>query len=309
MPRHASYGPFLDAQGRVIDQGLALRFPAPHSYTGEEVLELQAHGGAVVLQLLLARCLEAGATLGLRLAEPGEFTKRAFLGGKMDLVQAEAVAEVIRSRTDAAMRGARNQLDGYLSAHLRKVKEYLISVTGLIELELDFSEEDLEFVEKKGLKDKVSALISETEKLIASFSTGRKIFEGINVAIIGKPNVGKSSLLNLLLKEERAIVSHIPGTTRDVIREELVIDGICFRLFDTAGLRRSADVIEEEGVRRARMLIEEADIVLHITDASADEGGTLQELSLPKEKHTINVLNKADITPKEILDLENIKTT
>ena len=235
--------------------------------------------------------------LGARLAEPGEFTKRAFLNGKIDLAQAEAVADVINARTEASLRGARNQLDGILSKKVDELREGLLSISSLLELELDFAEEDLEFLSTAKVVEKVEKIIHEIDSLLRTYSFGRVIRDGVNVALVGKPNVGKSSLLNYILKESRAIVSETPGTTRDIIREEVSIDGVLFRLFDTAGIRITNDAIEMEGVERSRGVVKEADVVIFINDVldgySDELYNKLKELT--EEKRIISVMNKIDL--------------
>lgn len=290
------YGKIVSENEEVIDDVLVSKFIAPNSYTGENSVEISTHASSVVvkkiIELLIAR--------GFRVAEPGEFTKRAFLNGKMDLAQAEAVADIINSRTEASLRGARNQLDGILSQKVDELRSELISASSLIELELDFAEEDLEFVSKSEVKSKIELIIDEIDFLLETYSFGRIIRDGVNVALVGRPNVGKSSLLNYILKESRAIVSEIPGTTRDVIREEVSIDGILFRLFDTAGIRITEDVIEKEGVNRSRKAVKEADLVLLINDVLSEPSEELYNelINLNNESKIISVLNKIDLDYK-----------
>lgn len=274
-----------------IDDVLVTVFRKPNSYTGEDTIEISHHGNFLITRKIIQLLLDNG----VRLAEPGEFTKRAFLNGKLDLLQAEAVSEIIQSRSEIAVQSARKQLDGILSNKIREIKDYLVEVLGLIELELDFVEEDIEFIDKSTLIQKIRNIIELITKLLSTFQTGRMIYEGINVLIIGKPNVGKSSLLNRILNDERAIVSEIPGTTRDVIKEEIFIDGTLFRFFDTAGLRKSTDVIEEEGIKRAIQLVEKADIIIHLIDFdSLNEN--LNDFKIDaSNKHVIKALNKIDL--------------
>ncbi len=274
-----------------IDDVLVSVFRKPHSYTGEDSIEISHHGNFLITKKIIQLLLDNG----VRLAEPGEFTKRAFLNGKIDLLQAEAVAEIIQSRSDIAVQSARKQLDGILSDKIRDIKDYLVEVLGLLELELDFVEEDIEFVDKSLLIGKVNNIINLISKLLSTFQTGKLIYEGINVLIVGKPNVGKSSLLNRILNDERAIVSDIPGTTRDIIKEEIFIDGTLFRFFDTAGLRKSTDKIEEEGIKRAIKLVEKADIVIHLADFnSLDE--TLDDFNIDaSNKVIVKAINKIDL--------------
>lgn len=287
-----------------IDDVLVSVFRRPHSYTGEDTIEISHHGNFLITKKIIQLLLDND----VRLAEPGEFTKRAFLNGKIDLLQAEAVSEIIQSRSDIAVQSARKQLDGILSDKINEIKDYLVEVLGLLELELDFVEEDIEFVDKPLLISKVNNIINLISKLLSTFQTGKLIYEGINVLIVGKPNVGKSSLLNRILNDERAIVSDIPGTTRDIIKEEIFIDGTLFRFFDTAGLRKSTDKIEEEGIKRAIKLIEKADIIIHLIDLnSIDEN--LNDFNIDaSNKVVIKALNKIDLlteTEKERLQNRN----
>ena len=290
------YGKVVNEQKDFIDDVLLTIFKAPNSYTGEDVVEISCHGNPLIGQKIIDLLLKKD----VRIAEPGEFTKRAFLNNKIDLAQAEAVMEIISSRSDASLRGARNQLDGLLSANIAILRNSLLDTLSFLELELDFAEEDLEFVAKDELLEKINSIIKKIDELLDSYNFGRVIRDGVNVAIVGKPNVGKSSLLNYLLKESRAIVSHIPGTTRDVIREEMSIDGILFKLFDTAGIRLSEDSIEKEGVRRSNEAIINSDLVLFVNDV---EQGYSEELyhelrQLTKEDRIINVMNKIDLEIK-----------
>jgi len=278
-----------------IDDVLVFVFRQPNSYTGEDTIEISHHGNFLISKKIIQLLMEYGA----RLAEPGEFTKRAFLNGKIDLLQAEAVSEIIQSRSDVAVRSARKQLDGFLSNKINVIRDYLIEVSGLLELELDFVEEDVEFVDKETVVQKIELIIKQIDDLLKTFQTGKYVYEGINVLILGKPNVGKSSLLNRILNDDRAIVSDIPGTTRDIIKEEIFIYGTLFRFFDTAGLRKSTDIIEEEGIRRARMLFEKADIVVHLVEFdNIDEN--LNDFNLhASNKYIIKVVNKIDTLTNE----------
>lgn len=284
-----------------IDDVLISIFRKPHSYTGEDSIEISHHGNFLITRKIIQLLIEHG----VRLAEPGEFTKRAFLNGKLDLLQAEAVSEIIQSRSDIAVQSARKQLDGILSDKIKEIKNYLVEVIGLLELELDFVEEDIELVDKNTLIKKVQDIIQMISNLLSTFRTGRLIYEGINVLIIGKPNVGKSSLLNKILNDERAIVSEIPGTTRDIIKEEIFIDGTLFRFYDTAGLRKSTDIIEEEGIKRAIQLIEKADIIIHLVDyESINENLNDFDINI-SDKKIVKVLNKVDLIDDELKrDLE-----
>ncbi|MEJ5351591.1 MAG: tRNA uridine-5-carboxymethylaminomethyl(34) synthesis GTPase MnmE [Melioribacteraceae bacterium] len=293
-PTHTiHYGKIIDSNNEIIDDVLISVFRAPNSYTGEDSVEISTHGSQLIVEKIISLLVEQN----IRLAEPGEFTKRAFLNGKMDLAQAEAVADVINSRTEASLRGARNQLDGILSKKVDSLREKLINTSSLIELELDFAEEDIELLPVEQILKNINEIENEIDNLLSTFSFGRVIRDGVNVALVGKPNVGKSSLLNYLLKEARAIVSEIPGTTRDVIREELTIDGILFRLHDTAGIRMTEDAIEKEGVLRSRNVVKDADIVLFLNDVETGFDNELFEeiLSLNKEEKILKVVNKIDL--------------
>jgi len=291
------YGNIVNKNDEIIDDVLVSVFKNPNSYTGEDSIEISSHSSTIVVKNIIETLVEKN----VRLAEPGEFTKRAFLNGKMDLTQAEAVADIINSRTEASLRGARNQLDGILSKKIDLLRNELINSASLIELELDFAEEDLEFVSKDRLIIEINKIVYEIDSLLSTYSFGRVIRDGVNVAIVGKPNVGKSSLLNYILKESRAIVSEIPGTTRDVIREEVSIDGILFKLFDTAGIRVTKDSVEKEGVERSREAVKNSDIIILIDEFV---NGIPKELyneliELINEDRIITVLNKSDLA-KEI---------
>lgn len=286
------YGKIKDKSGSQIDDVLISVFRNPHSYTGEDVIEISTHGNSIITR----RILEALLNENVRLAEPGEFTRRAFLNNRIDLAQAEAVADIINSRSEVSLLGARNQLDGLLSQKVEELRTMLVNASSFVELELDFAEEDLEFINSNELRERINNILSEIDKLLATYSFGKVIKEGVNVALVGKPNVGKSSLLNYILKESRAIVSHIPGTTRDIIREDATIDGILFRLFDTAGLRASEDEIEKEGVVRSKEAVRNADLVLFMNDVeqgfSEDIFDELKKTT--QEERIICVLNKID---------------
>jgi tRNA modification GTPase len=289
--RLASYSYFLDSAGEAIDSGLAVFFPAPHSFTGEDVLELQAHGGIAVLQLLLRRCLELGA----RLARPGEFTERAFLNGKLDLAQAESVADLINAGSEAAARAASRSLRGEFSAHIQGIVAELISLRILIEAHLDFPEEDIEVAEAERVQGRVQALIVRLTALRKTAQSGKLLRDGVVAVLIGRPNVGKSSLLNRLAEEDVAIVTEIPGTTRDPIRSDIVIRGVPVHIIDTAGLRESQDRVEKLGIERTWKAVEEADVVLIVQEArqSFEEESVLPRI--PSTKRSIRVLNKIDL--------------
>ena len=264
----AHFGYVIDPSGKMLDEVVAVVFRGPHSYTAEDVVELSCHGGVWITRTILDSVIANGA----RLAEAGEFTKRAFLNGRIDLSQAEAVADLIRARTDLAHRSSLHQLEGRLSERINGVRNELIELCGLLELELDFVEEEIEFTDKPRLARKVSSVIVELDGLISSYTFGKVCREGVKVVLSGKPNVGKSSLLNALLNENRAIVTEIPGTTRDVIEEGLNIDGVLFRVVDTAGLRETVDIIELEGVRRSENQILSCEILVLVFDASQPVG-------------------------------------
>jgi tRNA modification GTPase len=267
VPRVATLLPFLGADGGVIDQGLALYFQSPHSYTGEDVLELQAHGGPVLLQMLLARCLQAGAALGLRLAEPGEFTQRAYLNGKLDLAQAEAVADLIDASTEAAARSAGRSLSGVFSQRVQGLRERIVRLRTLVEATLDFPEEDIDFLQQAGARAQLLDIASALEALLDGAQQGALLREGIRVVLAGQPNVGKSSLLNAMAGAELAIVTPIPGTTRDRVSQTIQIEGVPLHVIDTAGLRsQTDDAVERIGIERSWESIAEADCVLFLHD-------------------------------------------
>lgn len=310
QPRQAHYLPFPDAAGRPIDQGLALFFPAPHSYTGEDVLELQAHGGPVVLQLLLARCLEAAQGLlpRLRLAEPGEFTERAFLNDKIDLAQAEAIADLIDASTAAAARSASRSLSGDFSREISTLRDALIHLRMLVEATLDFPEEEIDFLQQADAWGQLQRLQAQLDVVLARTQQGALLREGIKVVIAGQPNAGKSSLLNALAGAELAIVTPIAGTTRDKVQETIQINGVPLHVIDTAGLRESDDAVERIGIERAWEEISRADAVLFLHDltrqdaedyrsADAEIAQTLAQ-KLPASVPVLHVWNKADAMPR-----------
>ncbi|MCW5255755.1 tRNA uridine-5-carboxymethylaminomethyl(34) synthesis GTPase MnmE [Verminephrobacter aporrectodeae subsp. tuberculatae] len=313
-PREASYLPFRDARGQAIDQGLALYFPGPHSYTGEDVLELQAHGGPVVLQLLLARCLEAGASVdpatgraclpGLRVAQPGEFTERAFLNDKIDLAQAEAIADLIDASTEAAARSASRSLSGAFSAEIHSLRDALIHLRTLVEATLDFPEEEIDFLRQADARGQLSTLQRTLDCVMQRARQGALLREGIRVVIAGQPNAGKSSLLNALAGAELAIVTPVAGTTRDKVEQTIQIEGVPLHVIDTAGLRSSADAVERMGIARAWDEIAAADAVLFLHDLSragaaqymADDAAIEHALAqkLSPAVAVIDVWNKTD---------------
>ncbi|HYE40399.1 MAG TPA: tRNA uridine-5-carboxymethylaminomethyl(34) synthesis GTPase MnmE [Ramlibacter sp.] len=299
-PREATYLAFRAADGSAIDQGLAIHFPAPHSYTGEDVLELQAHGGPVVLQLLLARCLEAGAAMALRVAEPGEFTQRAFLNGKLDLAQAEAIADLIDASTEAAARSATRSLAGEFSREIHALKDSLVHLRMLVEATLDFPEEEIDFLQKADAHGQLQRLQAGLARVMQRAHQGALLREGIHVVIAGQPNAGKSSLLNALAGAELAIVTPIAGTTRDVVRQTIQIEGVPLHVVDTAGLREGADTVERIGIERAWGQIAKADAVVFLHDltrAHEEEyraGDAAIAARLPSDVPVIDVWNKLD---------------
>jgi tRNA modification GTPase len=293
-PRHATLARFLDGQGEAIDSGLALFFPAPHSYTGEHVLELHGHGGPQVLEALVARALELGA----RRARPGEFTQRAFLNDKLDLAQAEAVADLIDAGSREAARAAMRSLRGEFSAMVRGLTEAVIELRTYVEAAIDFPEEEIDFLDDAALTSRFAALREHFAAVLSSARVGRQLHEGLTVVIAGRPNAGKSSLLNRLAGYDAAIVTEIAGTTRDVLRERIAIDGLPLHVLDTAGLREGGDRIEAEGMRRAAAEMARAERVLFVIDAAADPQGAAYEEArarLPPEVPVTLIFNKCDI--------------
>ncbi len=282
------------ADGRVIDQGLVVYFPAPHSYTGEDVIELQGHGGPVVLNLLLQRCLQLGA----RLAEPGEFTKRAFLNDKLDLAQAESVADLIDAATTQAARCAVRSLQGDFSREIASMVEALTDLRMWVEATLDFPEEDVELLDRGNVRARVETIREQLAQIITVSQQGRLLREGIHVVLTGHPNVGKSSLLNALAGTERAIVTEIPGTTRDAIRETINLEGVPLHVIDTAGLREPRDPVEKIGIARTWEALRSADLVLWVSDVTRPEtcmADPEQASRLPSGIPQVHVLNKIDI--------------
>ncbi|MFW5454993.1 tRNA uridine-5-carboxymethylaminomethyl(34) synthesis GTPase MnmE [Thioalkalivibrio sulfidiphilus] len=293
-PRRATYAPFLGEQGETLDDGIALFFPGPRSYTGEDTLELQGHGGPVVLDLLLSRCL----SLGCRAARPGEFTERAFLNGRLDLAQAEAVADLIEAGSAQAARSARRALEGALSHEVNALLDALTGLRVSVEAALDFPDEDVDILREAQVQARLADLSGRIDRLIRGAAQGALLREGLRLVIAGRPNAGKSSLLNRLVRREAAIVTHIPGTTRDVLRETVSLDGLPLHLVDTAGLRESDDPVEQEGIRRAWAEIEAADAVLLVVDDALGEGEEEAAIRarLPGHLPVICVHNKIDLT-------------
>lgn len=298
-PRHAAYLDFKQANGDLIDRGIAIFYPNPHSYTGEDVLELQAHGGTALMQILLARCI----SLGARQAEPGEFTRRAYLNDKMDLAQAEAVADVINSATQEAAQSAVRSLSGEFSLHINTLLSKLIDLRMYVEACLDFPEEEIDFITQGRVAEKLLAIINELQAVFAKAKQGSLLREGINVVLVGQPNVGKSSLMNQLAGEEVAIVTSIAGTTRDTIKNAIQINGVPLHIIDTAGLRETDDEVEKFGIARTWATLETAHIALLLVDAT--HGITETEKSilerLPQKTRKIWVHNKIDMTKEPAL--------
>jgi tRNA modification GTPase len=309
QPRVAHYGPILDADGQALDQGLALHFPAPNSYTGEDVLELQAHGGPVVLQLILARCLEAGRGIGLRLANPGEFTARAFFNDKLDLAQAEAVADLIDASTEAAARSAGRSLAGAFSKEIDALGARIVHLRMLVEATLDFPEEEIDFLERAGARQQLADIRAQLDAVMLRARQGALLREGLRVVLAGAPNVGKSSLLNALAGAELAIVTPIAGTTRDRITETIQIHGVPVHVIDTAGLRDASDEVEKLGIARSWQAIADADAVLFLHDlsraddpqAQADDAAIAEDLAKAHAAAPLHVYNKRDLAPAHAL--------
>jgi len=297
IPRRATRAEFRNADGGIIDQGLVLYFPAPHSYTGEDVIELQGHGGPVVMQLVLQRCLELGA----RVADPGEFTKRAYLNDKLDLAQAESVADLINASTAEAARCAMRSLQGDFSHRIDAMVKALIELRTLVEAALDFPEEDVEFLEHAHARARLESVREQLSQVVAAARQGSLLREGIHVVLAGQPNVGKSSLLNRLAASERAIVTAIPGTTRDTIRETIAIHGVPLHVIDTAGLRDPRDEVEKIGISKTWEAISHADVVVWVSDISRPDTRAA-DLSLaarlPAGVPQLPAINKIDLIEK-----------
>lgn len=304
-PRHAAYLDFKEEDGSLIDRGIAIYYAAPNSYTGENVLELQAHGGTALMQILLARCL----ALGARQAEPGEFTRRAYLNDKLDLAQAEAVVDVINASTEAAARSAVRSLSGEFSSHIQALLARLIELRMYVEACLDFPEEEIDFITQGRVGEKLKNIQQELSAVFQSAKQGNLLREGIQVVLIGQPNVGKSSLMNQLAGEDVAIVTSIAGTTRDVIKSAIQIDGVPLHIIDTAGLRETIDEVEKYGIARTWRALENADVALLLIDATHGIGETEKSIleRLPAVLPKIWIHNKIDLNaeaPKKLL-IEN----
>lgn len=300
--RRAFFGRLCSPETKeIIDEVVVTYFKGPFSYTGEDVVEISCHGNQIIINNILETLISSGC----RPANPGEFTERAFLNGKLDLSQAEAVAKLIDAQSHKSLKLAQKQLSGQLSGKIHDLKDKLIQLAGLLEISLDFSEEDIEIYQTEQILNLGDKVYSELEKLIATYKLGTVLQEGVSVALLGKPNVGKSSLLNQLLQKERAIVSHIPGTTRDYIEAQLEIDGILFKIIDTAGIRTTDDAIEEEGVQRSFTQSKQADLIIALFDASkkldADDYRLIEHLkSIGEGSDIIPVLNKIDLPTTNI---------
>lgn len=293
-PRRAVYQRFRDARGEVIDDGILLYFPGPASFTGEDVLELQGHGGKVVVDMLLRRCLELGA----RLARPGEFSERAFLNDRLDLAQAEAIADLIDAGSEQAARSAQRALQGAFSQAVNKLLDRLIELRIYVEAALDFPDEEIDFLADRAVSERLDGIKSALDTIRARASQGALLRDGLSLVIVGQPNAGKSTLLNRLAGFDAAIVTDIPGTTRDVLRERISLDGLPLHVIDTAGLRESNDPVEQEGIRRAWQAVEQADVVLLLLDGT--RGPTDDDRAiiarLPERLPVLRVHNKIDLT-------------
>ena len=299
--RHALYAKFVGDDGTEIDRGIALYFPAPHSYTGENVLELQGHGGPVVLRLLVARCLQAGRTIGLRIAEPGEFTQRAFLNDRLDLAQAEAVADLIDASTETAARAAVRSLAGELSRRAHALTAALTELRMLVEATLDFPEEELDFLQTSDAVGRLARISDDLHQLLKQAQQGALLRDGLSIVLVGAPNVGKSSLLNALAGADVAIVTAHPGTTRDRIAQQIDVDGIALNVIDTAGLRAATEEVEQLGIARTLAEVERADVVVHLVDAThlADDAAVLARVNqrIGRAVPLLTVVNKIDLIP------------
>lgn len=297
VPRQASFSLFLGADGEVIDQGIALYFPSPHSYTGEDVLELQGHGGIAMPQLVLQRCLELGA----RIAQPGEFTLRAFLNDKLDLAQAESVADLIDATTSQAARSAMRSLQGNFSQAVHQLVNALIQLRMLVEAMLDFPEEEIDTLDIEKRRSGLEEAEHKLEKILNLARQGSLLREGAHVVLVGEPNVGKSSLLNRLSGEEIAIVSEVPGTTRDVIRQAVQINGVPLHVVDTAGLRESQDKIEQMGMERTHNAAQKADAIILLMEAGTQHAPNAREIiaELPRDISRLKVFNKIDLVNQQ----------
>lgn len=298
QPRHATYLPFRNEDGSTIDQGIAIYFKAPHSYTGEDVLELQGHGGPVVMQMLLTRCVQAGREIDLRLAQPGEFTHRAFLNNKLDLAQAEAVADLIEASTEAAAKSASQSLSGVFSKTIHELVDKVIHLRMLVEATLDFPEEEIDFLEKSDARGQLARIRADLNTIFEQAAQGALLRDGLNVVLAGQPNVGKSSLLNALAGAEVAIVTPIAGTTRDKVTETIQMEGIPLNIIDTAGIREAGDEVERIGIERTWGEVHKADVIVHLLDASRGPTRGDEEIveRFPPNVPVLRVWNKIDLS-------------
>lgn len=296
-PRHANFGPFPDAEGQAIDQGISIYFAAPSSYTGEDVLELQGHGGPAVMQALLKRCLRVGQPYGLRMAAPGEFTLRAFLNDKIDLAQAEAVADLIDASSETAARAAMASYRGDFSKRVDNIANQIVELRMLVEATLDFPEEEIEFLEKYQARARLISIQNELGDVLVQSQQGMVLREGLHVVLAGEPNVGKSSLLNALAGQDLAIVTDIAGTTRDKVSQVIHLDGVPITIIDTAGLRDTDDKIEALGIARSWAEIERADVVLHLLDVQHPTSPLDSKIESHRSARSVvlSVFNKCDL--------------
>ncbi len=294
-PRFAEFCKFFDSHQQTIDEGICLFFPSPNSFTGEDIIEFQSHGSPQALNLIQQECVKLGA----RLAKPGEFTERAFLNGKIDLTQAEAIADVIEAQSEQSLKSANESLQGKFKRDINDILSQLINLRVYIEGAMDFAEEEIDFLENKELLNKFTELLEQLKSIVKNTKASMLLRQGVKVAIYGEPNVGKSTLLNQLTGRNVAIVTNVPGTTRDQLEQQIIIDGVPVLLIDTAGIRETEDMVEKQGVERAIQVREQADIVLNIFDATK----RLKILELEKEKNTrIIVINKIDLVEKQKFD-------
>lgn len=307
VPRYAHLLPVKDINGNLIDNAIIIHFQSPGSYTGEDVLEIQAHGGPALQQMILERCLQAGKKVGLRLAEPGEFTKRAYLNNRMDLAQAEAVADLIEANSSAAVRAAARSLQGEFSKRIQHINADLLELRAYIEATIDFPEEEIDFIESGHVNERVNAILEKLVKLQNAAMRGKVLREGLTVVLAGAPNVGKSSLMNALACEDVAIVTDVAGTTRDRISHTIHLDGLAVNLIDTAGIRKTDDKVEQIGIERTLQSVENADIVLLLKSADQHESAAEAEalsLILPRLREGVeflHIFNKIDLLPNEHL--------